>query len=109
MTRRPSLFRQLIRSAATRIAADPRVPNENRAALAAHAEHVIWAEWRQMFGGDVVGLRAPDIEPAARDERQQRIAEARASGQSAAEIARQERISERRVRQLWQGEARRKR
>lgn len=90
MTRRPSLFRQLVRGAAARIAADPRVPAENRAALAAHAEHMIWAEWREIFGDDKVRLRAPDVDPREREERAQRIASAIASGQPAVEIARRE-------------------
>ena len=42
--RRPSMFRQLIRGAATRIAADPSIPPENREALAQHAEHIIWQQ-----------------------------------------------------------------
>ena len=88
--RRPSMFRQLIRGAATRIANDPAIPVENRAALAQHAEHIIWHQWRELFGGDVVNLRAPDIEPGERDGRANRIAAAIAAGVSSVEIARRE-------------------
>jgi DNA-binding NarL/FixJ family response regulator len=91
--RRPSMFRQLIRGAATRIANDPRIPAENRAALAQHAEHVIWHEWRELFGGDVVNLRAPDIEPGQREARAQRVASAIAAGQSSVDVAKNEGIS----------------
>lgn len=98
--RRPSMFRQLIRGAATRIANDPAIPVENRAALAQHAEHIIWHQWRELFGGDVVNLRAPDIEPGEREARAQRIAAARSSGEPVSVIARRERITERHVRRI---------
>lgn len=98
--RRPSMFRQLIRGAATRIAADPSIPPENREALAQHAEHIIWHQWRELFGGDVVNLRAPDIEPCEREARAQRIAQALSSGEPATVIARRENITERSVRRM---------
>ena len=98
--RRPSMFRQLIRGAATRIAADPSIPPESREALAQHAEHIIWHQWRELFGGDVVNLRAPDIEPGEREARAQRIAAARSSGEPVSAIARRERITERHVRRM---------
>jgi hypothetical protein len=98
--RRPSMFRQLIRGAATRIAADPSIPPENREALAQHAEHIIWHQWRELFGGDVVNLRAPDIEPGEREARAQRIACARSAGESLEIIARRERLHVESVRKI---------
>lgn len=98
--RRPSMFRQLIRGAASRIAADPCIPDENRAALAQHAEHVIWHQWRELFGGDVVNLRAPDIEPGEREARAMRIAAARAAGEPVSVIARREHLHPASVRKI---------
>lgn len=89
----PSLFTQLIRGAATRIAADPRVPEQDRADLAAVAEHVIWQQWRDIFGGERVRLRAPDVEPSARRARLNRIETAIANGEPIAAIARRERLT----------------
>lgn len=89
----PSLFAQLIRGAATRIASDPHVPEQNRAALADAAEHVIWQQWRDIFGGERVRLRAPDVEPSARRARLNRIETAIANGEPIAAIARRERLT----------------
>lgn len=87
-----SLFTQLIRGAANRIAADPNVPAQSRAALAAAAEHVIWQQWRDIFGSDRVRLRAPDVEPSVRQTRASRIEGAIANGEPIAAIAQRERL-----------------
>jgi len=91
--RRPSMFRQFLRGASARIANDPCIPPENRAALAQHVEHAIWHEWREVWGGDKVKtIAAPEIEPGAREARAQRIAAARAAGEPVSVIARRERV-----------------
>lgn len=95
----PSTFTRLIRSSAERIAADPRVPAENRAALAYHAEHIIWAQWREIFGGDIARLRAPNTAPRERQDRSARIAQSIANGEPAVVIARRERVRPDAVRQ----------
>jgi hypothetical protein len=100
MSRRPGVFARIIRNAARRIADDPRIPLEHRNTLAARAEHVIWAEWRSMFGGDVVTLRAPDIEPGEREARATRIAQARMAGESVSVIATREHLQPNSVRRI---------
>lgn len=92
MSRQPSMFTRLVQGTATRLAADPSVPESHRAALAAAAEHVIWAEWRDLFGGERVRLRAPDVEPNARQARARRIQEALSRDEPMAQIARRENV-----------------
>lgn len=58
----------------------------------------MWVQWRDIWGGDAVRLRAPDIEPQERESRAQRVANAIASGLPAAEIAKREHLHPQTVR-----------
>ena len=103
MTRQPSRFTRLVTAAARRIANDPVVPPERRAALEATVEHVIWAQWREIFGGDTVRMRAPDVEPRERQARTSRISSALQAGESIAGIARREQLHKQSVRRILAG------
>lgn len=91
--RAPGLFSQYIQAAGQRIAADPLVPPESRAALARQAEQALWQQWHEIFGGERVRVRAPDEPPRAREARDERIAGALLKGHTYAQVARQEQIN----------------
>lgn len=93
VSKTPGLFVRFIRAAATRIANDPRVPPENREALAHAAEHVMWQQWRDLVGGDRWKVfSAPEQDPRAREERARRVAASIAAGEPATVIAKREHL-----------------
>ena len=93
VTRPPGLFTRFIQAASQRIASDPSVPPENREALAHAAEHVLWAQWRDLVGDDLAKMRAPKRAPADRQAKTARIVTAIQAGEPHAQIARRERIN----------------
>ncbi len=96
-----SIAARLVSAAAERIAADPRVPHESRAALRACAETVIWGEMsRLLLEGERMRVWMPKASAAHRKQRDQRIHAALCGGEMHHSIARREAVSVRHVERI---------
>ncbi len=97
MKNRTSVAARLVRSVAERIAADPRIPAENRAAMRDTAESVLWSEMRRLFVGERASMYVPTAGAEERQARDQRIQAALHRGEAQDSIARREAVSTRHV------------
>lgn len=86
--RRTPWLTLVIRSASERIAADPRIPAEARAALRDTAVSVLHQQFSALMGGERV--YAPRVDESVRQAQRQRIAAALAAGEAPRVIARRE-------------------
>jgi Mor family transcriptional regulator len=91
---------KLIGVVADRLAADPRVPTENRLAYREAVCSVFSEQLASMFGGEEVRFYVPKAATDLRIARDERIAAALAAGESASDVAKREQLSERHVRRV---------
>jgi hypothetical protein len=94
------LMSQVIGAIAERLAADPRIPVENREAYRQTVRSVIEAELSRLFPGEQLRMYIPKFGSAQRKERDERIAAAIAAGEAPDDIAKRESITVRHVRRL---------
>jgi Mor family transcriptional regulator len=91
---------QIVGAVADRLASQPSIPTENRMAYRDTIVSVFSAQLSAMFGGEEVRFYVPKVATDLRRARDERIAAALEAGESAETVAKRERLSERRVRQV---------
>jgi hypothetical protein len=91
---------QIVGAVADRLASHPSIPVENRMAYRDTIVSVFSAQLTSMFGGEEVRFYVPKVATDLRRERDERIAASLEAGEPPSQVAKRERISERRVRQM---------
>ena len=100
MAQSRSLLQTIIHAAAERLADDPCIPDENRAAFRATAVSIFEQQVSAVLGADTVRITGWIIPPSVRQSRRERIEQALRTGEALKAIAGRELVSERYVRKL---------
>ena len=100
MAQSRSLLQTIIHAAAERLADDPCIPDENRAAFRATAVTIFEQQVSAVLGADTVRISGWIIPPSVRQDRRERIERALRDGETPKAIAGRELVSERYVRKL---------